>query len=495
MKPRISSSLLTKFSELVADYTGLYFPKNRFYQLERALTAVYPQLGYSSEESCLEDLLSRPLTRDKVDILSQYLTIGETYFFRDKMLFQNLEQFILPILIKEREQPLKIWSAGCSTGEEPYSIAILLDKMYGNSKGVNISITATDINLVSLKKATDAVYSNWSFRAAPDWLKNKYFFAAESGRYKLCERIKERVSFSYLNLARDSFPAVNMIFCRNVLMYFVPELRRKIIQKFYHCLAPEGLLIVGPSEILQVPKEQFTTINYAGLIIYKKASVSQVSLAEKEPFQLYRGLPSTDISRFDFEFQDLASNITITEAAKLDEVNKLSEKVSKKELYEEIEALFELGKYNEIIELLQNKLAREGYTGSAKEMALLAKTYANLGELTKAEDWCNKAINQDKLDVNLHFLLATILQEQGKIASAIQSLTKTIYLKPEFLLAHFLMANLYNQLGKYQDAKKSFENALNLIDSYKAEEILPESQGITAGRLKLVIETSLKFQQ
>ncbi|MEG6522997.1 CheR family methyltransferase [Desulfotomaculum sp. 1211_IL3151] len=491
MKPNISETLLARFSEVVADYTGLHFARNRLNQLERVLLTVYPEFGYSSAEDCIKDLIAHPIIKERMDILVQYLTIGETYFFRDKMLFQNLEQLILPKLIRGRKQPLRIWSAGCSTGEEPYSIAILLDEMFGRPKEGFTSITATDINLASLKKAMTGVYTNWSFRDTPAWVKNRYFIAAAKGHYEVCPRIKDKVSFSYLNLVRDQYPLADMIICRNVLMYLVPDLRKMVIQKFYHCLAPDGLLIVAPSEIPQVSEEQFTPLHFPGLVLYKKASLNQFTLDEGEPFLRCTSLPPNDVPNFDRKYQEPANNF---EPQGPVEAVEFSPKAAREndDIYQAAQKLFVMGQYDEVIDRLQESLARVNHTDSAKAMALLAKAYANLGELIKAEDWCNRAISQHKFGADFHFLLATILQEQGKVALAIQSLMKAIYLNPDFLSAHFSMANLYKQIGKDKESKKYFENTLILLKNYQAEEILPEFQGLTAGRLKEIIESSLQ---
>ena len=177
-------------------------------------------------------LSSEPPSRNQIEILASYLTIGETYFFREKQTFEILEERILADLIKTRrqnERRLRIWSAGCCTGEEPYSIAMLLSKMLPDLKDWNISILATDINPRFLHKASEGVYSKWSFRDCPQGVKERYFRKAKEDRLEILPDIKKMVTFSYLNLVEDSYPslsnctnAMDVIFCRNVLMYFAP---------------------------------------------------------------------------------------------------------------------------------------------------------------------------------------------------------------------------------------------------------------------------------
>ena len=167
---------------------GLYFPEARWGDLERGIVSSARELGFADIEAFSKWLRSTPLTKNHVEILANHLTVGETYFFREKESFQVLEEHVFSELIRtrhENEKRLRIWSAGCSTGEEPYSIAILLSRLIPDLKDWNITITATDINLRSLKKASEGLYSEWSFRSAPSWIKESYFKRIENGHYEI----------------------------------------------------------------------------------------------------------------------------------------------------------------------------------------------------------------------------------------------------------------------------------------------------------------------
>ncbi len=207
-------------------------------------------------------------TRSQIEILASHLTVGETYFFRDKRLFKTLEESILSELIQLRRNSgryLRIWSAGCSSGEEPYSIAILLSKMIPDIGDWGITILATDINTRFLQKAADGVYGNWSFRDIEPGIKEGFFNQKEDGRFEVLSRIREMVTFSYLNLVEDAYPslvnntnALDIIFCRNVLMYFVPELAGKVVRNLHRSLVDGGFLIVSPTESSIPIFSQFT---------------------------------------------------------------------------------------------------------------------------------------------------------------------------------------------------------------------------------------------
>lgn len=265
---------LSHLSEFVAAQIGLHFPKERWRNLERGIFSAAREFGFKDAESCIQWLSSARLTKNQIEILASHLTVGETYFFREKKSFDILEEHILSELIRSRqnmERHLRVWSAGCSTGEEPYSIAILLNKMLFNLKDWNITILATDINPRFLQKATEGVYNEWSFRDTLPWIKERYFKKTKEGRFEILPHIKKLVSFSYLNLAEDSYlsllnntNAMDIIFCRNVLIYFTPGLARKVIQNLYRCLIDGGWLIVSPSETSHILFSQFMAVNFPG---------------------------------------------------------------------------------------------------------------------------------------------------------------------------------------------------------------------------------------
>ena len=258
MTSQISDELLSGFSEFVAARMGLHFTKERLNDLARGLGSAAGEFGFDDEEACAKWLMSSSLTREQVEILASHLTVGETYFFREKKSFESLEWEILPQLIDGRRKGsrgLRIWSAGCATGEEPYSIAILLSKLLPDLNSWNITVLATDINPRFLSKASRGVYREWSFRDTPGWVQGKYF-KKRGGYFEILPDIKTMVTFAYQNLAEDAYPslvgntnAMDIILCRNVLMYFTPDMQRKVIQNLHRCLVDGGWLIVSLGEI------------------------------------------------------------------------------------------------------------------------------------------------------------------------------------------------------------------------------------------------------
>jgi chemotaxis protein methyltransferase CheR len=497
----ISESKLSRLSAFIAARMGLHFSKERWKDLERGINATARELGIEDGDSCIDWLLSSSLTRGQIEILASHLTIGETYFFRDKRSFKALRESVLAELIRPRRnngRHLRIWSAGCSTGEEPYSIAILLNQMIPDIGNWNISILATDINTRFLQKAADGIYGRWSFRDIEPGIREKFFNQKADGRFELLSRIRDMVTFSYLNLVEDTYPslvnntnAMDIIFCRNVLLYFVPDLGEKVIRNFYRGLVNGGFLLVSAGELSNPFFSQFTPIRAAGTMLYKKEGpaggfpcrpIEKPKITFKRAFNFPTAaapaLKPTGVEvSTQAETQNAQLQLRTSEAAPR----------NREDLYQEALLLYDEGCYPEAAETAE-KILSQGPL-DAKGLALLARIHANWGRLDQALRWCEKAVSAEKLHAGYHYLMATILQELGRTEEAAVSLRRTLYLDPKFVLAYVGLGNLSRRHGKRKESARHFENALALLVSKRPEDVLPESEGISAGRLRQMIET------
>ena len=281
-RPRfLQHRLWSELSELLCVHLGLDYSDEKESDLQQRIKAAAPAFGMASAEVCARWLLSAPLTQKHIEILATYLTVGETYFFRDQQSFQVFEELILSNLLQKRgsSRRLRIWSAGCCTGEEPYSIAILLAKIIPNLYDWKITILATDINGDYLKKGKLGIFNEWSFRVSLLKDREKLFGKTQSGHFELAQEIRKMVRFSYLNLAKGIFPSVknntsamDIIFCRNVLMYFEQSQALEVIQKLEQSLSEGGYLFLSPVEIPNKVLPELTPIHFPGGIIYQKDS-------------------------------------------------------------------------------------------------------------------------------------------------------------------------------------------------------------------------------
>jgi chemotaxis protein methyltransferase CheR len=270
---------LQKLRQLITERTGLYFLKTDSRDFQKLIKPAFLELGSPNLETGLDWLLSSPIKPDHFQVLINHLTIGETYFLRNKPIYQALEQTILPDLMQRKHQEgkmIRIWSAACSTGEEPYSIAITLKKSIPDIQNWGLTILATDINDRSIKKAIHGVYSEWSFRDAPSWLKSNYF-STKGSHFEIDDEIKKMVTFKSLNLKEDVYPApqtnthnFDIIFCQNVLMYFNHDTVQEVIDRLQRSLNDKGLLIVSPGDGGQLLLDKFKLLNFHGGMLYQK---------------------------------------------------------------------------------------------------------------------------------------------------------------------------------------------------------------------------------
>ncbi|NHN32808.1 protein-glutamate O-methyltransferase CheR [Paenibacillus sp. S3N08] len=260
---------------MIHKYCGIKYDDNLF-----SLNSKVQQRLGALQVSLRDYLLYLEATPGEWDTLVESITINETYFFREEMQMQEMMNNVLPKLAAN--DSIRIWSAACSTGEEPYTIAMSI----ANSHVIPLSkveIYATDINRKVLQLAEQGWYSKTSmcFRRTPQEMKNKFFIKDELG-YRLRDSIRERVQFSHINLTDEDRkassqdrPLMDVIFCRNVLIYFDQPTVRQVIQHLSQWLKPGGYLFLGHAETITGMIEEFQTINTATTHYYRKSGGSQ----------------------------------------------------------------------------------------------------------------------------------------------------------------------------------------------------------------------------
>jgi len=478
-----SPTLLSQFSRYLALQMGLHFPQERWSDLMRGMAATAHEFRYHDVDECMRWLLSEPLNRSQIEILAGHLTIGETYFFREAQAFEALQTYILPPLIESRRRSgmrLRLWSAACSTGEEAYSIAILLQRLIPDYKQWNITILGTDINPQALRKAESGIYGEWSFRNAQPWLRECYFVPINGGRYRIAPHVQSMATFSYLNLADQTYPslasntnAMDIIFCRNVLMYFEPELAAKVIRQHYRSLLDGGWLIVSPAEVTSLLSAQLETVNFPGAVLHRKnpahgscPTVSSPALPEMNSVKKTGAVTKP---------KTIQSKATETAALKNQHAS----------AYQQAQAFYKQGNYKKATELTGRLIAESG--NSVQTMHLMVRIHANQGEFADALHWCERSIATDRINPTGHYLMAMIALEQGRPEEAIMLLKRTLYLDQDFVMAHFTLGNLYHRQSRNKEAGKCFANTKALLKSCSLEEIVPESEGMTAGRLLEIV--------
>jgi chemotaxis protein methyltransferase CheR len=484
MSARLSAAQVAGFTTFVETRIGLHFSPSNRGQLEQRIALAASQTGFPGSVEFVEWLTRSPQSKEQLETLASHLTVGETYFWRDKETFRVLRKMIIPEFLARRREDgkfLRIWSAGCATGEEPYSIAILLKETIADIAEWNVTILATDINPRFIEKAVRGVYRDWSFRDAPPSLGEKYFIAAKDGGFEISPSLRGMVDFRLHNLAEDTYPslfsntnAMDLVFCRNVLMYFSPRVMKRVVERLSRSLSAGGWLVVSPAEIPQVQGAPFSVVMLSGVHLLRKVEAPQaqpVALPAEEPERPSRERPTRPVVRS--EVPGVDPGVSPAPAISLERASDL----------------FQQGLCEEAVEVLRSLLCVAPENGDV--LTLLARSYANLGRLPLARQWCEKAIRADRLDPTRHFLLATIMEEQGDPRAAQRAFRQALYADPDFVLAHFSLGHSFLRHGKKREGERHLRIAFSLLPEHEQEETIPESDGTTVGRLREMINGSL----
>lgn len=265
---RLTDSEFLEFVKYMHNNYGIDLSKKRIL-IEGRLSGLLDKKGMSSFSQYLESVKNN--SKDEITMLVNKLTTNYTYFYREESHFEYLREVILPQKEKENKSKLlNIWSAGCSSGEEPYTIAIVLDDYFKSRINQwEIHINATDISEKVLSKAREGVYSKDSLKRLPESYKKKYFKKINNNEYEVIPEIKKYITFKVFNLMDNILERnkYDVIFLRNVMIYFNSETKEHIVNKIYDATKPGGYLLIGHAETLQRDKSKYIYIKPA---TYKK---------------------------------------------------------------------------------------------------------------------------------------------------------------------------------------------------------------------------------
>lgn len=532
-------------------HIGLKISDGRLNDFAKGICLAAADSGFEEPQEYIRALIKSRPGDHELGFLASYLTIGETYFFRDPLSYNLLTSQVLPPLLA-RDGPIKIWSAGCATGEEPYSIAITALSSMSEDERRRLEIIATDINPRYLEIAKAGLYRRWSFREVPGFIKEKYFQLTSDDRYCLSDRVKQLVRFGNLNLASDSYPSaisatndVDVIFCRNVLIYFSPEHVTDVLDRFHRALKDGGYLFLAPSEIPHPAPDNFKIINVDGAILLQKETTvstsphSMVSIV-KSNFSYFGQAATPGMKSFESLIDNNSSSkksdaqtgeMSAHEAAALLEslrsgLSDISEGTARgvssltmpsdhdlstltspvglsstgianltdadsQSLMGSAHGLYQSGKYEEAIDLLLEIPANHDAV-SEEAYLLLVRAYANIGNLDAAMDWSERLIGYEPINARWYYLRATIQQELGENGAALISLRQAIFLEPEYILAHFALGNILQQSGSHMQAKRCFQRVIDLLEAVNQSSELQDSDGLMAGQLKTIIISILE---
>ncbi len=271
------------FRDTIHDHCGIYFDDESKYLLEKRIVSRITERGLSSYREYYNFLrFNRKKEQEMLDLLD-VLTTNETYFFREMHQLKAFTDEIIPELAEIRKKNgnrvLRIWSAGCSSGEEPYTIAMLLNEI-PEMRRWKIEIIGTDISQRVLQLARLAVYGSSAFRATDEYFRKKYFID-HGGKYRICDSMREMVTISHLNLLDtrriEMLGQMDMIFCRNVIIYFDQTAKKITVEAFHSSLHDGGFLLLGHSESLMNITTLYKLRHFKNDMIYQKPHAALLS--------------------------------------------------------------------------------------------------------------------------------------------------------------------------------------------------------------------------
>jgi chemotaxis protein methyltransferase CheR len=406
----------------------------------------------------LDDLDQEPPLFDE---LLDELTVRETYFFRDAAQFEFIRSHILPELLARRgtEHMVNCWSAACASGEEAYSIAILMREAGLSDRS---RIVGSDISLDALARARSGKYRGWSLRGPGAALARRYLSSAGE-HHVIDDSIRQRVTFIRLNLAQNVNPALSgcirdmdLILCRNVLIYFDPTTIAAVARRLFDSLAEGGWLLTGASDPSLAGYAPFDVVVGDAGIAYRRPLRQPISLTRPGPEK-----PAPPEVRIRIRASKAAAvSDAPTDRCRADPVSNASP-----DRLAAARAAFDMADYARTVALTRD------LNDLPAACVLRLRALANLGD-AQAVAFADRAIELHPLCAELYYLLASVQIIAGDSTRAIALLRKAIYLTPSLAIAHFTLASLLRGFGDLAGARRSLRNATALAENQPEGEIV-----------------------
>lgn len=441
---------LTLIKNLVRDHCGLSFEDAREALLAEGVKTRLSKRGLTSRDEYL-DVLSRDA--DEVGKLVSLITVNETYFFREAVHFRILTERLIPELWSFRggQGKLKIVCAGCSTGEEPYTIAIALHERFGPGFSSRFSIFGFDIDEEALDKARQGLYAAHSFRGVPERIRAE-FFEAEGGRCRIARACREGVSFIRQNICGAAYPDelhdADVVFYRNVSIYFEPEVQQRIFRNLAGLLHESGHLFLSSTETFCHNIGVLSLVEREGVFFYSKGvevrieerrKAASATPATAVPIRVTRPVPET--------------TRPVPAARSQDEPHKI---------FDEALLLAEEKQYPDALDRLGKVMALK--PAFAEAYLLKTEILVNCKRLDEAEAACRQAVLQDRWCLEGQLFLGLIAKIRGALAEAKQRFKEALYIQSSCWVAHFYLGEVHRCGGDLEQAAREYNLVIKLLE-------------------------------
>jgi len=459
------------FRDWIHKTSGIFLEESKMDSLRISLVTRATRFGYTDYRDYFRLLSS---DEEEFKELMNLVTINETSFFRFPAQFDAFRDRIIPEILDGRPKGndrFRVWSAGCSTGEEPYTIAMTLLESTLEPLGYNCEVTGTDVSTQALDRARKAVYPDRAFTNLAPGIMQRWFEPSGDG-HRPVKRVRDLCGFHYHNLVREPYPLALMsnwdvIFCRNVTIYFRIESTRRVVDTFFDALNPGGYLFIGHSETLTSVSDRFEPVEIGGVFLYRKPNTRRVFTFDDivARRQGRSTTPARPGSAAEKRAADAARPPRPVRLPRVTTPAPPEKPAPGAENAEQLVALaharLESAMAAEALEFAQRALALD--PSSLDAQVVVAFAHADLGHLDQAKEQAVSALKMNPLAAPARYILGVIHQQQGDIDEALEEFKRTLYVDRDFVLAHFALANIYRQQGKTTDACREYENTLRAL--------------------------------
>lgn len=442
---RLTPEAVDVVAEAVRCRTGLVFQPSRRADFAGALAHAMGRAGVRDAVQYLERLQDQPALLD--DLIAE-ITVGETYFFRDPRQLEVVRELAIERFPPERN--LRLWSAGCASGEEPYTLAMILRE----AGRTNATVTGTDLSRSALTRARQARYTRWSLRGVPEE-RLRAFFQMDGNQARPTRTIREAVEFRYLNLAEDTYPSLaagiwhmDVILCRNVLIYLDSATVARVAKRLLDSLSPDGWLFLGGADPMLgnlVSCEVVTTDS--GLAYRRKESPKVRPL----PRRIEPVVPP-------------AATVTLAAAVPVEPVPEAP------------------------------RVEEPAVAGPTQVIAEI-RNLANSGSIEQAMRLSDQALERFRTSAELFYLQSVLLAEAGQYPAAAEAARRALYLDRDLAVAHLALGRSLAHSGDVHGSRVALQNAARLLGALPPDAIVPAADGELAGRLATMARMQLRLTE
>jgi chemotaxis protein methyltransferase CheR len=514
MTPPLDRTNLEQFRTIVASRLGLQYEDGKLEYLADVARQRMKLVGNPRFETYIERLISSPRGEGEFRALAEQLTVNETFFFRNADNFRAFAEIVLPerIRAKTREKRLRILSAGCASGEEPFSLAILVREALPDLRSWDVKIIGIDVNPAILAKATLARYSAWSLRATSEDVKRRYF-RADGPDFVLDPAIQKMVTFEERNLVDEDPPfwqslACDVVFCRNVLMYFTPDKASDVVRRISQALLPSGFFFLGHAESLRGLTHEFHLCHTHDTFYYRRRDASEAALAT-----------ATWVSTPREQAEDSLPAVVESTASWVDVIQRAAERIATLADARDrspdqaspcttqagplastaaartwdLGLVLEAVRQERFSDALQLVCSLPPDSQEDPDALLLrAVLLTNNGRLDESEEVCSRLLALDEFNAGAHYLMALCREHANDSTGAIEHGQTATYLDAGFAMPHLHLGIMAKRSGDAAAAQRELGQALILLAREDASRLLLFGGGFSRNTLLQFCRTELR---